>query len=157
MGRQVSERLRDQAVRRLRRDYCRGGIGPDTFERRVEAVLTADRRAALRQATRDVAKPSLVARARFRLFPPPPATPSGLLVALAADRPSVIGRSRSCDLVLRDDSVSRRHVMLALDGDHAVVTDLGSTNGTLLNGRWITQAEARPGDVLQLGEIELLL
>jgi pSer/pThr/pTyr-binding forkhead associated (FHA) protein len=69
----------------------------------------------------------------------------------------VIGRSRSCDLVLRDDSVSRRHLMLTVDGDHVLVTDLGSTNGTLLNGRWITEAEARPGDVLQLGEIELVL
>jgi pSer/pThr/pTyr-binding forkhead associated (FHA) protein len=141
-------------VRRLRRGYCRGVIGPETFERRLEAVLTADRRAALRQATLDMARPSLIARARSRLVP---ATPSGLLDALACDGPTVIGRSRSCDLVLRDDSVSRRHLMLTVSDDHVMVTDLGSTNGTLLNGRWIIQAEARPGDVLQLGEIELVL
>jgi pSer/pThr/pTyr-binding forkhead associated (FHA) protein len=141
---QVSERLRNRAVLRLRSGYCRGRIGADTFERRLEAVLTADTRRALRNATRGVTRPA-------------PAAASGLLDALASDRPSVIGRSRSCDLVLRDDSVSRRHVMLAVDGEHVIVTDLGSTNGTLLNGRWITQAEARPGDVLQLGEIELHL
>jgi hypothetical protein len=145
MSRQVSERLRDQAVRRLRSGYCRGAMGTDTFERRLEAVLTADSRRALRRASRGVTRPA------------PAAPASGLLDALASDRPSVIGRSRSCDLVVRDDSVSRRHVMLAFDGDHVVVTDLGSTNGTLLNGRWITQAEVRPGDLLQLGEIELLL
>jgi hypothetical protein len=145
MRRQVSERLRDRAVGRLRSGYCRGAIGTDTFERRLEAVLTADSRRALRRAARGAPRPA-------------PAGPaSGLLAALAGDRPSVIGRSRSCDLVLRDDSVSRRHLMLTVDGDHVVVTDLGSTNGTLLNGRWITQAEARPGDVLQLGEIELVL
>jgi Inner membrane component of T3SS, cytoplasmic domain len=155
MGRQVSERLRDQAVRRLRRGYCRGVIGTETFERRIELVLTADRPAAVRQATRDTAKPSLIGRARLRLTPAAPT--SGLLDALASDRPSVIGRSRSCDLVLHDDSVSRRHLMLTVDGGHVVVTDLGSTNGTLLNGRWITQAEARPGDVLRLGEIEFVL
>jgi hypothetical protein len=145
MRRQVSERLRDRAVGRLRSGYCRGALGTDTFERRLEAVLTADSRRALRRATRGVTRPV------------PETAASGLLDALASDRPSVIGRSRSCDLVLRDDSVSRRHAMLTLDGDHVVVTDLGSTNGTLLNGRWITQAEARPGDLLQLGEIELLL
>ena len=156
MGLQVSERLRDRAVRRLRRGYCRGAIGADTFERGLEAVLTADSRATLRQADRVTSGPSLIARARSRLFPAPP-TASGLIHALASDRPSVIGRSRSCDLVLRDDSVSRRHLMLTVDGDHVVVIDLGSTNGTLLNGRWITHAEARPGDILTLGEIELVL
>ena len=136
----VSERLR---VRRLRRGYCRGDIGPDTFERRLEAVLTGNDQA------------SLVARASRLFHRAAPA--SGLLDALASDRPSVIGRSPACDLVLRDDSVSRRHLMLSIDGDHVVVTDLGSTNGTLLNGRWITLAEARPGDVLRLGETELIL
>jgi len=145
MRRQVSERLRDHALLRLRTGYCRGRMGTDTFERRLEAVLTADTRRALRHATRGATRAA------------PAAAASGLLDALASDRPSVIGRSRSCDLVLRDDSVSRRHVMLTVDGAHVIVTDLGSTNGTLLNGRWITQAEARPGDVLQLGEIELLL
>jgi hypothetical protein len=145
MRRQVSERLRDQAVLRLRSGYCRGRIGTDTFERRLEAVLTADTRRALRHATLGVIRPV------------PAAEASGLLDALASDRPSVIGRSRSCDLVLRDDSVSRRHVMLTVDGERVIVTDLGSTNGTLLNGRWITQAEARPGDVLRLGEVELHL
>lgn len=47
--------------------------------------------------------------------------------------------------------------MLARDGERVIVTDLGSTNGTFVNGRWITQAEVLPGDRLRLGQLELLL
>src|ERR1700754_3595263 len=114
------------AVRRLRRRYLGGAIGADTFERRLEDVLA----------------------------PRSASAASGLLDALASDL--VIGRSRGCDLVLRDDSVSRRHVRLTVEEDHIVITDLGSTNGTFLNGRWVSQAEARPGDILRLGETELV-
>jgi pSer/pThr/pTyr-binding forkhead associated (FHA) protein len=47
--------------------------------------------------------------------------------------------------------------MLTRDGDRVIVTDLGSTNGTFVNGRWINQAEVLPGDRLQLGQLDLLL
>ena len=69
----------------------------------------------------------------------------------------MIGRSSSCDFVIAHDSISRRHAMLTRDGDRVVITDLGSTNGTYVNGRWITQAEVLPGDRLQLGRLDLVL
>ncbi len=47
--------------------------------------------------------------------------------------------------------------MLAREGDRVIVTDLGSMNGTFVNGRWVTRAEVRPGDLLQLGELEVPL
>jgi DNA-binding NtrC family response regulator/pSer/pThr/pTyr-binding forkhead associated (FHA) protein len=67
-----------------------------------------------------------------------------------------LGRSPSCDVPLEDDQVSRRHAQLFLDGVAGQVRlrDLGSTNGTLLNGqRLALQEEAvlRPGDRMRVG------
>src|SRR5579875_3008859 len=58
-----------------------------------------------------------------------------------------IGRSRSCDIVLEDPNVSREHAELRPRGDSWVLTDLGSTNGSSINGRRIERPEVvRPGD-----------
>jgi ABC-2 type transport system ATP-binding protein len=56
----------------------------------------------------------------------------------------VIGRDSSADLVLADDQVSRRHLQVALADGGAVVEDLGSTNGTYLDGRLVTGRQALP-------------
>jgi FHA domain len=66
-----------------------------------------------------------------------------------------IGRSSSCDIVLSDASVSRRHARLVLRDGSWVVQDLESTNGTNLNGRRIHRCELRPGDQLILGRVQL--
>src|SRR5262245_25500135 len=60
----------------------------------------------------------------------------------------VLGRSRSCSLRLPGDAtVSRQHSLLELDGDGVWVQDLGSLNGTFVNGTRIGQREAqRDGD-----------
>ena len=56
----------------------------------------------------------------------------------------VLGRSRSCTLRLPGDAtVSRQHCLLELDADGAWVQDLGSLNGTFVNGTRIGQPEAR--------------
>lgn len=47
----------------------------------------------------------------------------------------VIGRSRDCDIAILDERVSRRHAEIYFDGDAFLVSDLGSYNGTLLNGQ----------------------
>jgi pSer/pThr/pTyr-binding forkhead associated (FHA) protein len=80
-----------------------------------------------------------------------------LLTGLVGRRPAILGRSRACDLVLVDDSVSRRHAMVVWDGERIVLSDLGSTNGTFLNGRRIMRAEVQPGDRLRLGDLDLVL
>jgi pSer/pThr/pTyr-binding forkhead associated (FHA) protein len=110
----------------------------------------------LRRLTSDLT-PSLLDIARRWLAPPGRRPTSGVLAALTAGSPAVIGRSSSCDFVIAHDSISRRHAMLARDGDRVIVTDLGSTNGTFVNGRWTTQAEILPGDTLQLGRLDVLL
>jgi hypothetical protein len=69
--------------------------------------------------------------------------------------PLVIGRLPECGVVLSDTNVSRRHAQVALDDGDVVVTDLGSTNGTFLNGRRVTRATVRPGDELTIGASRL--
>jgi pSer/pThr/pTyr-binding forkhead associated (FHA) protein len=63
-----------------------------------------------------------------------------------------IGRGRDADLVLADELVSRRHAHVTPDGPGVVVEDLGSRNGTFVNGEPIPgPVRLEPGDQLQLG------
>jgi pSer/pThr/pTyr-binding forkhead associated (FHA) protein len=77
-------------------------------------------------------------------------TGAGELVDLTG--PVTIGRGRDADLVLADELVSRRHALVTPTGPGAVVEDLGSRNGTFVNGQDIHgPAHLEPGDQLQLG------
>ena len=63
-----------------------------------------------------------------------------------------LGRSRQCDVVLSDPNVSREHAEIRPRGGSWVLTDLGSTNGSQVNGRRIQGPEViRPGDEIELG------
>jgi pSer/pThr/pTyr-binding forkhead associated (FHA) protein len=70
-----------------------------------------------------------------------------------------LGRSSSNDVVLKVAGVSGHHALLYREADRVLLRDLGSTNGTWLNGERITDVvEVRVGDVVQLGgELELTL
>jgi FhaA, N-terminal domain/FHA domain len=68
----------------------------------------------------------------------------------------VIGRSRECDLRVTDGNASRRHAEVVRDGDDYVVVDLGSTNGTELNGRRITREVLSDGDRITIGATDLV-
>ena len=63
-----------------------------------------------------------------------------------------IGRTQDCDLRIADLSVSRRHAQLDRGEDGWLLSDLGSHNGTRVNG-WLVRepVPVRPGDVLQFG------
>jgi len=63
-----------------------------------------------------------------------------------------IGRSMTNDIVIVEPEMSRDHLRLTLGGAHYRVEDLGSTNGTMLNGELIHEPHAlKPGDVIQIG------
>jgi pSer/pThr/pTyr-binding forkhead associated (FHA) protein len=65
-----------------------------------------------------------------------------------------LGRSRQCDIVIDDANVSREHAEIRPRGGSWVLTDLGSTNGSSLNGRRVSGPEViRPGDEIELGTV----
>ncbi len=63
----------------------------------------------------------------------------------------VVGRGEACDLRLTDGSVSRRHLELVLGVGGLVVRDLGSNNGTLVNGAKVPEAQVHHRDTVGLG------
>ncbi|MEP6696248.1 MAG: FhaA domain-containing protein [Pseudonocardiales bacterium] len=69
---------------------------------------------------------------------------------------TVIGRGDEADIRLPDTGVSRRHAEVSYDGDTAVVRDLGSTNGTLINGQLVAEQVLRSGDHMQMGSLVLI-
>ncbi len=71
-------------------------------------------------------------------------------------RTVVIGRSRECDVRLADTNVSRRHAELRQDGATYWLVDLGSTNGTDLNGRRVAREKLSDGDTITIGSTELI-
>ena len=68
--------------------------------------------------------------------------------------PQIIGR-KEADIIVNDKSVSRRHALVESDGHIVHVTDLGSKNGTFINGDKIKKSPLKQGDILEVGDIEL--
>ncbi len=69
----------------------------------------------------------------------------------------VLGRSPSCEIPLEDSKVSRRHAKIVVENGQAKVTDLGSRNGTLVNGEKIEgETIMLPGDQFQIGDSTVL-
>ena len=67
--------------------------------------------------------------------------------------PVVVGRSPSADIVIDEPYVSSMHARFSLQGPAIVLEDMGSTNGTLVNGHAIAQAVTlREGDEVQVGD-----
>jgi hypothetical protein len=65
---------------------------------------------------------------------------------------ATMGRSRECDVMVEDPNVSRTHAEVRPRGGSWVLTDLGSTNGSRLNGRRVEGTEVlKPGDEIELG------
>lgn len=72
----------------------------------------------------------------------------------AFEQPSVvIGRSSECDIVLYDPGVSRRHARIFSEGASFFVEDLGSSNGTQVNGQQVKKQQLEDGDAVTLGPV----
>ena len=68
---------------------------------------------------------------------------------------TLLGRGTDCDLRLVDPGVSRHHAELRVEHDQVVLVDLGSTNGTFVNGRRVSVEALRDGDELQFGNTRM--
>jgi len=132
-----------------------GFLSIETLSWRLDAALAARDIASLDDLVADLPWYRRPPAAALRAFwhwltaPDEPATP---LVIPAAAELVVLGRSEDCDVALDDHAISRHHVRLRRTSEGWDILDLGSTNGTWLNGRRITNAIGRPGDVLALAD-----
>ncbi|MGA9524202.1 MAG: FHA domain-containing protein [Myxococcaceae bacterium] len=70
---------------------------------------------------------------------------------LKVDKQVVIGRSSELDMVLVEDMVSRKHAKITVGDGRILIEDLGSTNGTFVNGEKIKQARLKEGDRILIG------
>ncbi|MFS0866038.1 FhaA domain-containing protein [Microbacterium sp. 179-B 1A2 NHS] len=68
---------------------------------------------------------------------------------------TVIGRGSDADITIPDAGTSRRHVEIIWDGRRAMVRDMGSTNGTQLNGQKVSEAALEPDSVVTIGRTRI--
>ena len=66
----------------------------------------------------------------------------------------VIGRLKSCHIPIKDTKASRNNSKISLQGDGYFLEDLGSSNGTFLNGERIAREPLRDGDLVKVGNTE---
>lgn len=69
---------------------------------------------------------------------------------------TVLGRGTNCDIVLDDPGVSRHHAEIAVEGGSASIRDLGSTNGSFVDGEKVTAARLTHGSTITIGRTRIL-
>lgn len=80
----------------------------------------------------------------------------GLNVPLHGGKPLVVGRKRG-DLILDDPLVSGSHCRILARDEGYVLQDLGSTNGTMVDGRMVREAQLKPGSEITIGSSRMIL
>lgn len=68
-----------------------------------------------------------------------------------------IGRALDCDLSILEPGLSRKHAELEPNGDKLIIRDLGSVNGTYVNGNKVDEVELKDGDYLQFDKIKFIV
>lgn len=63
---------------------------------------------------------------------------------------TIIGRAPDADIVINDQRISRHHVQIAVDSEEVVIEDMGSTNGTFINGQRVKKNDLHDGDKIQI-------
>ena len=153
---------RERIVRQLRRGREDERLSLDTFAARVELAYRTESRAELGELVADVRGESTIAgvvldavrwlswsAGRVRSAWREPRTPR---LVLPLHGIVVIGRSRRCACVLGDPTVSRQHAVIRHSDGAWWLSDLGSMNGTYVNGsRIVDDVEVRPGDEVGFG------
>ena len=156
------EQQREQTLDRLTRHYAAGDLRLGTLEHRVEEALAAESPVELGGVTWDLPaiESSIWERVKAQVSTMPDQAAArrvafqvrpAVTLTLRGPRTWVIGRSSRCDVVLLDPSISRRHALVSFRRGRCSVRDLGSTNGTHVNGTAVETGVLLPGDVLTLG------
>lgn len=172
----ASDSEREDAVARLRERFVAGQLSHDTFVGRMEAALGARDRGELSDLFSDLSVPRRHRAAAWSALGPRLAAavsalreavvaparqgtqPPGLIFPPGGRPRFTIGRDPDCDLVISDVSVSRWHAGLHRAADGWLLTDLGSTNGTRLNGWRVRDAvPVRCGDRVSFGVVTFVL
>jgi hypothetical protein len=160
----ASDDDRERAARLLRDGSLEGRLSVDTFSRRVERAYGARSREELGELIADLPRRRRV----VRLLTHAVESMSALVAELEAAwrRPRVprlglpedgaptltIGRAPDCDCVIHDPTVSRHHAELRRRAGEWLLVDLGSTNGTRVNGWRLTgSVPVRPSDQVAFG------
>ena len=166
----ASDADRERAVEWLRDRAVDGRLSHDSFVWRVDRVLRARNQAELTEVVRDLPREGRVTRVltsaagslstmltRVRqAWEMPRLAP--LLLPREPGQRVVIGREHDCDLLLTEISVSRHHAELHFDGFEWWLRDLGSKNGTRLNGMRIQLPfRVRPGETVSFGQARFRL
>jgi FHA domain/Domain of unknown function (DUF1707) len=159
----ASDHSREQTVAALRQRALDGCLTLDTFAFRVDRAYRARTEEELEGLVADLPRGRRVRLRRVlrTLFSRPVAAPPALEieVRLPRERSAVtVGRSAECDVVVGEETVSRRHAELLHSADDTwTVRDLDSLNGTWLNGSRVREARVCRGDVLRLGGLRMEL
>src|SRR5207302_2184346 len=88
-------------------------------------------------------------RAVFKLL----STSGDQSIDLQLGRTLVVGRAVTSDIPIYDPTISRTHAEIALTGSGVKLKDLGSSNGTFLNGARVAEAEAAENDIVTFGKV----
>lgn len=167
----LSDAERDRALKALRDGVALGRLSHDTFVRRMELALTARRSDELAVLTADLPTESRWSRvvfgtvesvsgfsARVRRAWQSERLPKLLLPHPGNGYPLRIGRDPASGLRLNHETVSRIHAELSRQGGVWVLRDLGSTNGTTVNGRRVIGAAVvKDGDQVGFGRMSFVL
>ncbi len=71
--------------------------------------------------------------------------------------PAIAGRVKRAGIQINEASISREHARFFMSGETLLVADLNSSNGTFVNEKKVTRSELKPGDVIRLGRVRLVL
>jgi hypothetical protein len=127
-------------------------------------LVTPDRDGpALPPAEQPVEPPAETIVYRAAPAPPAPEPPPATFSLAFGGKPHeltkpriVLGRSKEADVRVPDGNVSRRHAELRLEDDGYWIVDLGSMNGTIVNGKRVDRARLEEGDRITLGSTEIV-
>ncbi|WP_432103468.1 FHA domain-containing protein [Streptomyces sp. bgisy091] len=166
----LSDAERDRVLGVLRDGAAQGKLSHDTFLRRMELALTARRSDELKALTSDLESGGRWSRGLIRAVGGVSAFPARvrrawqserlpkLMLPLPGPHPLRIGRDPGNGLRLSHETVSRMHAELTAHGNRWVLRDLGSTNGTCVNGQRVVGAVVvSDGDQVSFGRVAFQL